>query len=300
VSSYYDLLGVPPNATEMEIRSAYGRDVLRLQEAPNAKTAEFRTTLDAALATLTDPTKRAEYDAALAAYVQDAAAVSVDESDQAFTAARNGGIAFAAGGLITAASYAFSDGTYLLAWGPLIFGGIALAVGLVKYLRVPAGRRRPVHLMLLGGLVAAGVLSAGFVAVSEGIGSQEAGARSDWNAMIDSTNKKIEQADALVGGVASHSAWLPQDAVDMEQASRLYADVAEQVSRATAPSRLDWYRVAMAQNFRDAASITHEYAMLTPSSSPGAFNTLSARWDARINDFNKLSDRFEAEEGKKR
>ena len=47
VNSYYDLLGVPPHATEMEIRSAYGRDVLRLQEsASDSKVAQFRAALE--------------------------------------------------------------------------------------------------------------------------------------------------------------------------------------------------------------------------------------------------------------
>jgi len=48
VNSHYDLLGIPPHATEMEIRSAYGRDVLKLQESASDKVAQFRTALDAA------------------------------------------------------------------------------------------------------------------------------------------------------------------------------------------------------------------------------------------------------------
>ena len=70
VNSYYDLLGVPPHATEMEIRSAYGRDVLKLQESASDKVAQFRAALDAAFATLVDPTKRSAYDEALAAAAQ--------------------------------------------------------------------------------------------------------------------------------------------------------------------------------------------------------------------------------------
>ena len=67
VNSYYDLLGVPPHATELEIRSAYGRDVLKLQETASDKVAQFRAALDAAFATLVDPVKRSEYDETLAA-----------------------------------------------------------------------------------------------------------------------------------------------------------------------------------------------------------------------------------------
>jgi curved DNA-binding protein CbpA len=102
VNSYYDLLGVPPHATEMEIRSAYGRDVLRLQESASDKVAQFRAALDAAFATLVDPTKRSAYDEALAAAAQDSSADASDEADAAFRYARRGGFWFAGGALVTA------------------------------------------------------------------------------------------------------------------------------------------------------------------------------------------------------
>src|SRR5436190_16021242 len=103
VNSYYDLLGVPPHATELEIRSAYGRDVLRLQELASGKVAQFRAALDAAFATLVDPEKRSAYDAQLATVAQESAADKADEATDAFRYARNGGLWFAGGGLVTAA-----------------------------------------------------------------------------------------------------------------------------------------------------------------------------------------------------
>ena len=71
-------------------------------------------------------------------------------------------------------TYAFSQGSYLIAWGPLLFGGFQLVRGLLRYLTVPSGARKAGQLGLLGGVIAVGILSAGFVGVSEGIGAQEA------------------------------------------------------------------------------------------------------------------------------
>ncbi len=55
MSTYYELLGVPPSASELEIRSAYGRDVLGLQNETSDKVAQFRAALDGAFATLVHP-----------------------------------------------------------------------------------------------------------------------------------------------------------------------------------------------------------------------------------------------------
>lgn len=84
MNSYYEVLGVPPNATEMEIRSAYGRDVLRLRETTSDKVAQFRAALDAAFTTLVDPAKRSEYDAQLVTAMQENAADSADDAVDAF------------------------------------------------------------------------------------------------------------------------------------------------------------------------------------------------------------------------
>jgi hypothetical protein len=301
MNSYYDLLGVPPNATEMEIRSAYGRDVLRLQESASDKVAQFRATLDAAFATLVDPAKRSAYDAQLLAGMQDATAATTDGSDEAFRYARRGGLWFAAGGLITGLTYAFSEGTYFLAWGPLIFGAYQLIRGLIRYLTVPAGARHAGQVLTLAGLIAVGLVSAGFVAVSEGLGAQELSDRQRWNAMIDATSLDVAKADELVNGVAARPGpWDAAASADMQKASALYAQVADTVARSTAPGRLEWYRAAMAKNFRDASDIAHEYALLTGASPASAFEALDKRWNERIDEQTALSDRFEAQEGKAR
>src|SRR5438034_7891477 len=257
MSSYYELLGVPQSASELEIRSAYGRDVLHLQNETSDKVAQFRAVLDAAFATLVDPVKRSAYDEALAVAVQSGAAASSDETADAFRYARNGGLWFAGGGLVTAVTYAFSEGRYLIAWGPLLFGGFQLVRGLLRYLTVQSGARKASHLALLGALIGVGVLSAGFVGLSETLGAQEAAASDKWNAMIDATELQVIQANELVNGVADRPGpWDASDSTAMEKASVLYGQIADSVAAATAPAALEWYRSGMAKNFRDAATIT--------------------------------------------
>jgi hypothetical protein len=284
----------------MEIRSAYGRDVLRLQEqASDSKVAQFRTALDTAFATLVDPTKRSAYDEALAAAAQGNVADASDDADAAFRYARRGGLWFAGGALVTAVTYAFSQGTYFLAWGPLIFGGFQLVRGLLRYLTVPSGARKVTHLAVLGGLIAVGVLSAGFVGLSESRTSQAAADRDAWNAMIDATSLDVAKASALVTGVASRPGpWDATDSADMAKASVLYAGIADAVANSTAPTRLEWYRTAMAKNFHDAAAIAHDYSLLTAASAASEFEALDKRWNDRLDEAAALSDRFQAQEGK--
>jgi len=300
MNSYYDLLGVPPNATEMEIRSAYGRDVLRLQEtASDSKVAQFRAALDGAFATLVDPAKRSAYDTELAAALQTNAVAASDDADEAFRYARRGGLWFAVGGLVTALTYAFSQGTYIIAWGPLLFGGFQLVRGMLRYLTVPNGARKSSHLAMLGGLIAVGILCAGFVGVSEGQASREAASLEKWNAMIDATALQVTQASELVNGVAARPGpWDANDSADMAKASALYASVADAVSSASAPVRFEWYRAGMSKNFREAAAITHDYSLLSSSSPVSVFEALDKRWGARVDEANAFSDRFEAQEKK--
>ena len=298
MSTYYELLGVPQSASEIEIRSAYGRDVLHLQNETSDKVAQFRAVLDAAFATLVDPVKRSAYDEALAVAVQSGAAASSDESDAAFKYALRGGLWFAGGGLVTAVTYAFSQGTYLIAWGPLLFGGFQLVRGLLRYLTVPSGARKSSQLGVLGGLIAVGILSAAFVGVSEGMGAQDAALGTKWNAMIEATGLDVAQANDLVIGVANRPGpWDATDSADMAKASALYGRIADSVEASTAPSRLQWYRTGMAKNFRDAASITHEFSLLTAASPASAFGALDARWQTFVDEATKLSDRFDAQEG---
>src|SRR5438034_525514 len=206
MSTYYELLGVPQSASELEIRSAYGRDVLHLQNETSDKVAQFRAVLDAAFATLVDPVKRSAYDEALAVAVQSGAAEGSDASDAA--------------------------------------------------------------------------------------------SATTWNAMTQATGLDVAQANDLVIAVANRPGpWDATDSADMAKASVLYGRIADSVEATTAPSRLEWYRTGMAKNFRDAASITHEFSLLTAASSASAFGALDARWQTFVDEATKLSDRFDAQEG---
>src|SRR5437773_2372477 len=132
---------------------------------------------------------------------------------------------------------------------------------------------------------------------TEGSGSRAAADK--WNAMIDTTELEVIQANELVNGVADRPGpWDASDSTAMEKASVLYGQIADSVAAATAPAALEWYRSGMAKNFRDAATITHEYSLMTASSSATAFEALDSRWRARVDEANKLSDRFEAQVGK--
>jgi hypothetical protein len=301
MNSYYDLLGIAPNATEMEIRSAYGRDVLRLQETTSDKVTQFRAALDAAFATLVDPAKRTAYDAQLATATQEHIADSAEDAGEAFRYARNGGLWFAGGGLVTAATYAFSEGTYLIAWGPLLFGGFRLIRGLLKYLTVPGGARQGIHVAVLAGLIAVGVLSAGFVGMTEAQAAQDAALMKKWNAMIDVTALEVMQAGELIDAVATAPGpWDATDAANMAKASVLYASIADAIASAPTPSRYEWYRAGVSKNLREASAITHELSLLTASSPVSAFEALNRRWDLRVADFDAFSERFDAQEAKKR
>ena len=281
----------------MEIRSAYGRDVLRLNDSPPANAPQIRASLDEALATLVDPDERSAYDVRLAALMREVATGSADESDRAFKYARNGGLWFAGGGLVTAGTYAFSEGTYFLAWGPLVFGGFQLLRGLLRYFTVSSGTRRTTQLVTLIGLIAVGLVSAGFVGLSETMGAQEAAERDKWNAMIDSNAKLVDQASTLVTAVFDRSgAWTDRDSTEMAQASALYGLIADTVTNTVVPGRLEWYRTGLAKNFRDAATITADYARLSGRSPQTAIAELDRRWHARLDDLKQLSDRFEAQE----
>jgi hypothetical protein len=82
----------------------------------------------------------------------------------------------------------------------------------------------------------------------------------------------------------------------MAKASALYASVADTVASATAPARFEWYRAGMSKNFRDAATITHDYSLLSSSSPASAFEALDERWHVRVSEANAFSDRFAAQE----
>ena len=99
------------------------------------------------------------------ATVKTATIVPADPTRQASGYARNGGLAFALGGLLSAIAYVFANGTYLLAWAPLLIGLLGLVWWTGRYLRIPRRAWRPDDVLLLGGLVLFGVVAAGWVSL---------------------------------------------------------------------------------------------------------------------------------------
>jgi hypothetical protein len=129
------------------------------------------------------------------------------------------------------------------------------------------------------------------------MGAQDAAERDTWNAMIDSNAKLVDQASGLVTAVFDRpGAWTDRDSSEMGQASALYGQIADTVTHSAVPARLDWYRTGLATNFRDAATITADYARLSPSSPQSTIADLDRRWEARLDDLKRLSDRFDAQE----
>ena len=91
------------------------------------------------------------------------AAVQVDPEHQAFGYARDGGLVFALGGLASALTYLYSTWPHVIAWAPLIAGVVGLAWWSLRYVRLRRAAWRPDHLILLGGLIMFGLVSAGWV-----------------------------------------------------------------------------------------------------------------------------------------
>src|SRR5437764_1652710 len=108
-TNYYELLGVARDASEMEIRSAYGRKALASGGGFEPNDPALRIALD----TLVDPDKRRAYDATLAVagpsipYAEYANAPA-SATNPYFGYALRGALWFAGGCLFTAISYAGS------------------------------------------------------------------------------------------------------------------------------------------------------------------------------------------------
>ncbi|MEP6693166.1 MAG: hypothetical protein ABJB39_00815 [Chloroflexota bacterium] len=295
----YTALGVPRDASEMEIRGAYGRVVLAARESAHA--APSRELLDFALSTLTDPELRARYDAQapVRAAATDPMADGAYVAEAAFQHARNGALWFAGGGLVTVLSYIGSGtgGKYFIAWGAVLFGAYQLLRGLFVYLGAPAAARTGRQMAVLGVLAAVGALSSGWVIANE-TGVVQDPTTAAWGAAIDKAEPIANKAADLFRQVSDRpGAWSTQDSTDMRQVSQLYGQVAELLKTAPVDASLTWYRDGLASNYREAAAVTGAYAALTTQSSQTEFEALNTRWSARISDLQALSDRFSKQLG---
>lgn len=300
-SDFYALIGVPRDATELEIRRAYGRYALRVSNESSPEATRLMVLLNEALGVLTDPERRALYDAGLSETEpvgEDAAPVEADRVQELFRHACVGGLWFAGGGLVTAVSYAATPpgGTYLIAWGAVLFGSLQLLGGLLAYRHVPSQLRTAGQLVTLAGLMGIGILSAGWVVATEAQALREDPAISQWNDAIDRAAEWIGPGDVLFNKVGDRTgAWNATDSGDMREVASRYSLAAEAVAAVAAPAGFDWYRDGLVRNFREAADIALQLSRLNEASSQSSFDTLIQRWTARLSDFQQLEDRFGAQ-----
>jgi len=215
----------------------------------------------------------------------------------AFSTARNGAIAFAAGAVITAATYLTStSGRYTIVWGLVLFGLIAFIRGANEYRRVPAADRTRNQIVALGGILAIGLLSAGIVVASEVQAQQDKSALDQWNAAIARSEVPHAKATTLFSQVANSTGpWSAQNAADMKQIALYYTQAADILVPSPVPSEWAWYKDGLVNNYRTAADITTQFSLLTASSSQSSFQSLSSRWTARTADFQQLQQRLQAQ-----
>jgi len=293
LTDYYALLGVPRDATETEIRSAYGRDALRLNEI--SAPPEQHAILRAALTALVDPAARAEYDAQLATSALMATAQN-EAGDASYRYARAGAIWFAGGCAVTAATYlAAGDGggRFFIAWGAVIFGAIQLIRGLASYLGSGAARTQT-QMLTLAGIVLVGVLSGGWVVADQVAASADRPTIDAWNAALDEAQALTDKAETLMDQVASRSDWTAQDNSDLAQVSTLYGRAADRLAAAPIVTGHEWYREGLVKDFREASAVAGEMSRIGGTATKAQVDSLSARWDAWVQDYNSLADRFDA------
>jgi hypothetical protein len=216
-------------------------------------------------------------------------------AERAFTTARNGAIAFAAGCLITAGTYlAAPGGRYTIVWGLVFFGIVAFVRGLNEYRRVPAADRTSRHLATIGGIFAVGLLAGGFVFTSEVQGSQDAIDLARWNAAIARSEVPHAQAVKLFTQVASGTgAWTAQNSSDMAQIGRYYADAADILDPSPVPRAWAWYKDGLIANYRQTSSVAADFGKVGPGTTQSQFDVLLKRWVARTDDFNALQKRLD-------
>ncbi len=279
----------------MEIRSAYGRAALAIDDPPES---ERRAVLAQGLFLLTDPQLRADYNAKLALEGSTVAAAAHDSDT--FSYALRGGLWFAGGCLLTAVTYAAAGqagGKFFIAWGAVLFGGLQLVRGLAAYFGSGAPKKAT-QILTLAGLVAVGVISGGWVLADQQQAATNAPMLTTWNAAIDRVDDLTGQGDALLHQVMGRSGWSEQDAVDLRKVSALYAQAADLLAGTPALGGHEWYRDGVVADFREAANVATAMSALNASSNQAQWDALSQRWDAWVADYERLGTRFDAERKK--
>ncbi len=214
-----------------------------------------------------------------------------DSAAQAFRDARNGAILFLVGCLVTAGTYVLVPGSYIIAWGAVLFGLVRLVGALRTYVRVPAELRTGQQVLTLVGIVGIGVVAGGWVALEETQSSQ-------FDAALTKAATFHSQAATLFAEVANRpGAWTTQDATDMRKVASLYGQAADTLAASQAPASYAWYRDGLVRNFREAVDIATQLSSLTSLSGQSAFDALQGRWNARVKDLSQLQARLDAQQG---
>lgn len=300
----YTVLGVPRDATETEIRAAYGRRALALQTSGVAVDPAERARLDAVLALLTDPERRAEYDRGLPMAPHAASEAAPDPASAAsaaFAHARNGALWFAGGALLTAASFvgAAPGGRFTIAWGAVLFGALQLVRGLSAYMGAPPAGRTRGQVVALAVLISVGLVAGALVLVLQVRSSQADADLNEWNTAIDAAQIPVDQASVLFKEMQARTGpWSAQDSTDSSKISALYGQAADALAKAPAISDSVWYRDALIKNYQEAADIMAGYARLNEPATQTELDALDQRWTARLKDLQQIGDRLDAQHHK--
>jgi hypothetical protein len=227
--------------------------------------------------------------------IEPAATVPADPvvaANAAFQDARNGALTFLLGCVVTAGSYAFLSGRYFIVWGVVLFGLIRLVRGLRTYVGVPAEHRNMGQVLMLVGIVGAGLIAGGWVITSEVTTQTQA---NEFDSALTTAGTFQTQGAALFGDVLNRTgAWTAQDAADMRKVASFYGQAADTLAASPAPAEHVWYRDGLVRNYHEAVDIATQFATLTSASSQSAFDALFARWKARVDDLKQLQARLNA------
>jgi hypothetical protein len=218
-------------------------------------------------------------------------------ADVAFRDARRGALAFLAGCLITAGTYAALPGRYFIAWGAVVYGLFQLVRGLRAYLRVPSEHRKMDHALMLVAIVGLGLIAGGWVATSE---VADLMAANQFDAAQEAAANSETQANTLFTEIASRQTWTVQEELDMRKVASLYRQAAEALAASPAPAAYVWYRDGLVHYYRQAAEISTGYSYLSTSSSQDAFDALAGRWDALEKELADLEAKLRAQNKRSR
>lgn len=221
-------------------------------------------------------------------------------STEAFKTARSGAIAFAAGCVITAATYAAAPGgRFYIVWGLVIAGLVALVRGLRAYATIPAAQRQGMQTMTLSLIMALGLLAGGWLVVGQVNGAHDAATLVEWNAAIKRSQVPDAKAAALFDDiVASTGPWTSQNSATMKQIATYFAEAADILAASPVTNDWAWYKEGIVKTYREGADLATQMSALSAGSSPSTIRALASRWVTVGREFDDLQARLDAQNAK--